>query len=296
MRRWSYWDDWPRYRKSQPREVRGGIKAQSKQGKLGQSWWAKRWLGVLESFSIGARLTRGRSYARKGQVMRIDVDTGMVQAQVQGSRATPYVISIKMKTLTAREWKRLAGELSSEAIFLAKLLAGEMPQEIEQAFSRSGLSLFPEKLRDLETTCSCPDWSNPCKHIAAVYYLLGEEFDRDPFLIFKLRGADRETLLNLLDAGWAKRRDAVAETVVGGAEVSTVSFDPLSADPERFWQGDSLPDDIFGEVAPPPVSAPPLRRVGNFPFWRGRERLFDALEPVYEAASQRGLDAFVGMK
>ena len=82
--------------------------------------------------------------------------------------------------------------LSQQVIFTAKLLAGEMPQDIEQAFTDAGLSLFPAQSKDLDTECSCPDWSNPCKHIAAVYYLLGEEFDRNPFLIFKLRGMERE--------------------------------------------------------------------------------------------------------
>src|SRR5215218_9376989 len=196
MSRWNYWDY---YEQKSAREVRGGIKAQSKRGAFGESWWAKRWIAVLESFDIGARLGRGRSYARKGQVMNVDISKGAVKAKVQGSSSRPYSITIEIKALTEREWKKLAQALSREAVFAAKLLAGEMPQEIEQVFTRAGLSLFPAKLRDLETDCSCPHWSNPCKHIAAVYYLLGEEFDRDPFLLFRLRGMSREELVELLD-------------------------------------------------------------------------------------------------
>ena len=100
--------------------------------------------------------------------------------------------------------------LGRQALFVAKLLAGEMPQDIEPVFREVGLSLFPAKLGDLETDCSCPDWSNPCKHIAAAYYLLGEEFDRDPFLIFTLRGLGRDALLARLGAtspGRAARAD-----------------------------------------------------------------------------------------
>lgn len=196
MSRWDYWDY---YEQKPAREVKGGIKAQSKRGAFGESWWAKRWIAVLESFDIGARLNRGRSYARKGQVMNVDIDKGSVRAKVQGSSSRPYRITIEIKALSTADWKKLAQALSTEAVFAAKLLAGEMPQEIEQVFARTGLSLFPAKLRDLETDCSCPDWSNPCKHIAAVYYLLGEEFDRDPFLLFRLRGMSREELLELLD-------------------------------------------------------------------------------------------------
>jgi len=169
-----------------------------KRGAFGQSWWAKRWIAVLESFDIGARLGRGRSYARNGQVLSIDVAKGKVTAKVQGSRPQPYAVTIQVKQLTTGQWDELVRALSGQALFTAKLLAGEMPQDIEQVFGEAGLSLFPEKLRDLQTSCSCPDDSNPCKHIAAVYYLLGEEFDRDPFLLFRLRGLDREELMERL--------------------------------------------------------------------------------------------------
>lgn len=193
---WRWSDSY--FQPSRPRAAKGGIKAQSKRGSFGQSWWAKRWIAVLESFDIGARLGRGRTYARKGQVLSVNVDKGLVEAKVQGSRSTPYRITIKVRGLDDAEWKRLASAISTQAIFAAKLLAGEMPQDIEQAFENAGLSLFPQKSGDLETNCSCPDWSNPCKHIAAVYYLLGEEFDRDPFLLFKLRGMNREEFIGLL--------------------------------------------------------------------------------------------------
>src|SRR5215475_7457934 len=198
----SYWD-WGDYKPKPRIKAKGGIKSQSKRGSFGESWWAKRWIATLESFNIGARLTRGRSYARSGQVVSIDISKGEIKSKVQGSRPKPYDIKIEVKTLSDADWRSLAGALSTQAIFAAKLLAGEMPQEIEEAFAEAKLSLFPEKLRDLETNCSCPDWSNPCKHIAAVYYLVGEEFDRDPFLLFKLRGKGRDEFIKLLSAGAA---------------------------------------------------------------------------------------------
>src|SRR5438128_9744848 len=89
-------------------------------------------------------------------------------------------------------------------MYAAKLTSGEMPNDIETVFRSASLSLFPEKRKDLKTDCSCPDWSNPCKHVAAVYYLLGEEFDRDPFLIFKMRGLARDELVGLLGKPAAK--------------------------------------------------------------------------------------------
>ncbi|MCO5380740.1 MAG: SWIM zinc finger family protein [Methanosarcina barkeri] len=194
----AYWDGYGHYEPTKPIEVKGGIKAQSKRGSFAQSWWAKRWVKTLESFNMGARLSRGKSYARKGQVTSIKIDAGLVRAKVQGSNPTPYSVTIKVRTLNGSEWELLAEKLVLKPIFAAKLLAGEMPEDIDSAFKEIGLSIFPETLDDLETDCSCPDWSNPCKHIAAVYYLLGEEFDRDPFLIFKLRGVDMDEFMSIL--------------------------------------------------------------------------------------------------
>src|SRR5882672_6824019 len=288
MSRRGYWDDYY-YEPSRPIEAKGGIKSQSKRGQFGTNWWAKRWIAVLESFNIGARLTRGRSYARSGQVLSIDIDKGVIKSKVQGSRPKPYDITIKVKTLSDADWRELARSLSTQAIFAAKLLAGEMPQEIEEAFAGAKLSLFPEKLRDLETNCSCPDWSNPCKHIAAVYYLLGEEFDRDPFLIFKLRGVTREEFGKLLGATGVAKAEVEADEPLVLALPET-----LQADAGAFWSGGKLPDDFFGEVRLPPVSAALPKRLGNFPFWRGSEHFLDALAPVYAQAAPHGLDVFLG--
>ncbi len=278
--------------RSRPRQARGGIKAQSKRGSFGESWWARRWIEVLESFNIGARLGRGRSYARKGQVLSVDIDKGLVKAKVQGSRPKPYDIAIKVKVLSAADWKRLAKGLAEQAIFVAKLLAGEMPNDIEKVFDDSGLSLFPAKLNDLDTNCSCPDWSNPCKHIAAVYYLLGEEFDRDPFLIFKLRGLSREELVESLGEPKAAVKGKKSSGKAQPEE--EVPREPLPADPDRFWSGNPLPEDFFGPVETSPLAAALPKRLGNFPFWRGQERFIDVLEPIYRLASQKGLEVFLG--
>jgi len=284
------WYNYPFFKPSIPREAKGGIKSQSKRGTFGESWWARRWIAVLESFDIGARLGRGRSYARRGQVVSIEIEKGNVSAKVQGSRPKPYDIKLQIKTLAARDWQRLAKALSRKAIFVAKLLAGEMPPDIEKVFQEAGLSLFPERMKDLKTECSCPDWSNPCKHIAAVYYLLGEEFDRDPFLIFKLRGMDREELVESLSASERKTvpRKAAAKTKSRGKEQDS------TLDLSKFWDGDPLPNDLFGDVIIPQVSAALPKRLGSFPFWRGKAKFLDKMEMIYSQASPIGLRVFLG--
>jgi uncharacterized Zn finger protein len=274
------------YPRSRPRRAKGGIKAQTQRGQFGKSWWAQRWIAVLESFNIGARLGRGRSYARGGQVLAIDVAKGEVTAKVQGSRPKPYDVSIEVKQLSAAEWKKVIDALTRQAIYLAKLLAGEMPQDIEKVFADAKLSLFPEALRDLETDCSCPDYSNPCKHIAAVYYLLGEEFDRDPFLIFQLRGLSRDELMTRLQGAAAKAPAA--------AVVADMAPEPLPDDPTAFWAGRGVPSDLVPSVQAPPVPAALAKRLGNFPFWRGEEHFLETLVPIYRQAGERGLTVVSG--
>jgi uncharacterized Zn finger protein len=289
---WGYREFFPR---STPRAAKGGIKAQTKRGQFGATWWAKRWIEVLESFDIGARLSRGRSYARRGQVLSIDISKGKVKAKVQGSRPKPYDIVIEVKVLSDKEWDKLVRVLSGQALYAAKLLAGEMPQDIEKVFQDAGLTLFPQKRVDLKTECSCPDWSNPCKHIAAVYYLLGEEFDRDPFLIFQLRGLGREELfVRLNEMTPAAKPARAAGKTVETEEAAPLPEEPLPVDPKAFWSMGNVSGDLFGDVQVPPKSAAWPRRLGNFPFWRGEEHFLDALASIYREAAQRGMDVFLG--
>jgi uncharacterized Zn finger protein len=219
------------------------------------------------------------------------VGKGKVKARVQGSQPRPYDVAIQIQELSAQDWGKVVQALAGQALFAAKLLAGEMPQEVEQVFTGAGLSLFPQKKGDLKTSCSCPDMSNPCKHIAAVYYLLGEEFDRDPFLLFKLRGLSREELVARLNEAGGAAAGEPAATAVAPAEPQP---EALAADPRAFWDGGPIPEDLFGDVQPPPEAAAVLRRLGSFPFWRGREGFLEALEHVYRAAALRGLGAFLG--
>jgi len=274
MSDWRDWDRWDRYQPTTPRAAKGGIRAQST-GAFGQSWWARRWISVLDGFNLSSRLQRGRSYARKGQVLSIAVESGSVSADVQGSRPDPYHVRIQLTPLSKQDWQKLAAVVSSQAIYGAKLLAGEMPQDIETAFQSAGLSLFPQRHNDLRTSCSCPDSSNPCKHIAAVYYLLGEEFDRDPFLLFQLRGMSREEFLGIVGKSAAS------------AQPPPDPPEPLPIAASAFWNGTDVPAHTIGEVNPTITRAVLPRRLGKFPFWRGTENLLQSLDPIYQEAAAR---------
>lgn len=264
---------------SRPIAAKGGIKARSKRGAFATSWWGKRWLDVLETLNLGGRLARGRSYARKGQVLDIAIDAGKVTAAVQGSERKPYRISIGVTQLAQKELERLGSELAKSPYYPAKLMAGEMPQDIETLFDAARVSLFPSRASELRTDCSCPDWSNPCKHIAAVYYLLGEEFDRDPFLIFRLRGVDVEALLGTPVTD-------IAEEPIAIEDVRTLMRGDVP--PESFWEGARPEVDLT--ATPPQQPAPLLRRLGNPSFWRGERPLLETLEPVYGEASVTAME------
>ncbi len=283
MPRYPYFDDeW--YEHSQPRPVADGIKAKTARGAFGASWWARRWIAVLESFGWGSRLQRGRSYARRGQVVSIDLQTGKVRAKVQGSRATPYKVQIEIRPLTDEQWERAIDGMAQQAIFAAKLLAGEMPQNIEEAFEAAGVPLFPQSTRDITTDCSCPDWANPCKHIAAVYYLLGERFDEDPFLLFQLRGRTREQIVEALRS----RRAAAVD--LPGAEATPSEPVPALADQLDSFYGTG-PDvhNIAVQIAAPDVEASILRRLGTAPAGTDPD-----LRAIYRAMAAHALDKVFG--
>ncbi|MEW6029688.1 MAG: SWIM zinc finger family protein [Chloroflexota bacterium] len=242
-------------------KTKDGIKAQSKRGAFAKNWWAQRWIAALERLVDSGRLTRGRSYARQGQVLSIDETKDGVAARVQGSMQTPYKISIKINHLTDAEWGKVIDALAEQAIFTAQLLAGEMPQDIEQAFEQAKVSLFPATRRDLQTECSCPDPANPCKHIAAAHYILGERFDEDPFLIFRLRGRTQEQVMQAL----RQRRAGSDEAVEEEAEEMEAAI-PLEESISNFWDMGTPLEGFSVSIRPPAIEMPLLKRLGAASF------------------------------
>jgi uncharacterized Zn finger protein len=229
----------PEFWGSRTVKVEGGIRARSARGAIGESWWSKRFLGVLESFALGTRLTRGRNYARAGQVLSLDVEPGTVTAVVQGSRPTPYRVSIALQVFDDDVWQRVETALAAEALGAAKLLAGELPPHVEDVFAAADAPLFPARVRDLAMRCSCPDAAVPCKHLAAAFYLLAERFDADPFQILLWRGRSRDALLatlRTLRTGTATTAAALPEVPVltGAARVLADMTEP-DVELERFW-------------------------------------------------------------
>jgi uncharacterized Zn finger protein len=290
-RRPSYYDSyWPRYESTRPIEVTDGIKAQSKRGKFVKNWWASRWIKALTQLMDSGRLSRGRSYARRGQVLEINIKPGNITARVQGSRRSPYKVSIQLQPLKATQWKRVLDALAEQAIFAAQLLNGEMPQDIEQIFEAVNVPLFPDSQGDLITSCSCPDWANPCKHVAAVYYLLGEQFDQDPFLLLSLRGKDKTAIIEELRS----RRTGVTSTSEQARmhipnQIEAVDVLPLEEALDCYWDLGKEIDQVTLRIVPPTVEMPLLKRLGAPDFIAARI-LWAQMGRVYPGVAAQAIE------
>ena len=195
------WDDrWQRWEESVPIPVEGGLTTSRQRGAMAEQWWSKRFVEVLDSYGLGARMQRGRRYARAGQVLSLDVRPGQILAQVQGSQRTPYLVVVEPAPIDAAGWASVDAALASRVVFAARLLAGEVPPELDAVFSEVGVPLLPRRWADLSATCSCPDPENPCKHLAAVLYVFADRLDDDPWLLLTWRGRRREQVLAALAA------------------------------------------------------------------------------------------------
>ena len=185
-----------------PRATQKGQRTLRKsQEPLASQWWSQRFTAVLEGYGLGPRMERGRRYARSGKVTDLVVKAGRLEARVQGSRATPYRVSVRSEAASKAQWRSLEMLFASRLGWAAQLLAGEVPANLEAAFAEAGVALFPHRWTDLKVRCGCPDVAEPCKHIAAVLYVFAQQLDGDPWLLLAWHGRDRQTLLQALQHG-----------------------------------------------------------------------------------------------
>jgi uncharacterized Zn finger protein len=213
-------------------EVKGGIHARNQRGQIGETWWSRRFVEAVESALVGGRLARGRAYARRGQVFDLEIATGLISARVQGSRPTPYKVRVAMPVVRHEEWERIFVSLASQASYCASMLAGELPHEVEDVFAEAGVTMLPSPTSRLTTSCTCPDWANPCKHVAAVCYLVAERFDLDPFAVLAWRGRDRAAALQRL----RELRGGTTTEIPGVERPPPITVPPLSECLASFWE------------------------------------------------------------
>lgn len=267
--------------------------------KFSRTWWGDKFIQALEEFTEDNRLKRGRSYARGNKVKSFSIQENCISAKVRGSvnpyfgvyKEPTYSIEIEIKPIAKTKWKQAVEKLSSKASVVSRLLLNEVPENIEDTFSELGLNLLPHSRKDFKTSCSCPDYANPCKHIAGVYYLVASQLDQNPFLLFELRGLSKTEL-----------QERLAISPLGKALSSELNTQEISIEPDtsfypkldkkeitqkpnlkEFWFGKKrLPQTI--EVASQSgVSAILIKKQGDYPpFWDKDSSFIEAMEELYE--------------
>jgi len=265
-----------------------------------RTWWGQRFIEALEQFTDPARLGRGRSYASGGRIIEYTLVKGTVKARVRGSinpyfgvyKEPIYKTSITIKSITAADWTKVIRQIASRADLITKLLMNEMPDTIEDAFSELGLHLLPHSERDFETSCSCPDWANPCKHIAGVYYLLASALDQDPFIMFELRGLSRDDLHTelvktplgkILASALITNDDPLLEPVESYYTPPTKRPEAIVASHKEFWTGAKRLPAPLAAASQASVPALLIKKQGDYPpFWHKDVSFISVMEELYD--------------
>jgi uncharacterized Zn finger protein len=268
----------------------GGIKL-FKISEQGESHWGKRWVESLHTLCSAKRLEVGLRLAKSGHVLSIQLNRGFSTATVKGTRTHPYKIEIGLSMFTRKQWMNVADALLKKAFFTAKLLAGDLPPEMEQLFQSSGATLFPTSPAEISSDCSCTDVESPCKHVIAVYYILGQEIDRDPFLLMEMRGLSRAQLLAEIQT----RRSARGKITDKKSIVTTV-FEPpvptrLSDRLNDFFRSPEGTTLIWPVEPDKPLLLPGSRihEMGSPPFWNSDNDFEEILTRIYQAVRKRAL-------
>ncbi|MDR0624153.1 MAG: SWIM zinc finger family protein, partial [Treponema sp.] len=224
----------------------------------GATPWGKWFIEVLDSYEMGARLDRGRSYANTGKVLSLEIEDGKAAAKVKGHYRPFYKVEIRFPPLA--EKARVLALIEEDPSLLARIAAGELPEEFLRKLKKEGIELIPRRWKDMKRSCSCPDWGDPCKHMAALYYVIAREIDADPHVLFRLRGLDLDELTRRFGASLS--RELLPPFVVEA--VNTEKEGGLFPD-----QGPRIAASSSGPPAPDPsgVRLPPNIRPQAPPEW-----------------------------
>lgn len=269
--------------------TKNGIRSRTRRGQFAQHWWSKRWIDFIEQLAESGRMQRGRTYARRGQVLDIDVQPGLIEARVQGSRRAPYQVRLYFDVIDRSVLPLLIERFNRRASIAAYLLAGQMPPELEALFEEQGTRLFPEPHGHNRLFCSCPDDSPFCKHIVAVLYLVGEVFDQDPLLLLRLRGIGKEMIFSegsgdfcgdVTGSGADFLFDEDSGAVTGGEDPTVLETESVAWDRSFYgipFEPIQYPHHRFS-------SRGALWLLQEFPFWRGEVPFRESMSDFYSKA------------
>ncbi len=271
--------------------------------KMTRTWWGEVFLDVLAMSMDQGRLKRGRSYSGPDRLLEFSIAKGVAKATVRGNinhhfgvyKEPRYNVTVKLRQFSSTDWNRISEMISGNAACLSQLLMNEMPTAIEDAFSESGESLLPRSKSDLVSKCSCPDWASPCKHVAGVYYKIASLLDRDPMLLFELRGLKFPALRKKL-AGSPLGQALMDEQADDGGpfEIPAKRYtDPQGTpaagiDLKSYWRGDRpLPTADAFDGAPPTPAVLAKKGGDNPAFWHLDQSFIGVMEDVCARVVQK---------
>ncbi len=280
-----------------PRRVRGGVKLKLKAGESPASWVTQRLLRVAESGGVNEIYKDGLEYARLGQTKRLTIEESLCEGIIQGRSDKPYTTTLHLEEFTVEAQESIIAAMADQVRYAAKLLAGELPSNIEDVFAPLGLKLFPAEPEDIKSKCTCPDWKEDdqwCKHTVCLTALLAEKLGDDPMVIFGLRGMPGQELIDGL-----RQKRAVGVQGPGPAPVlhqhvpgvSDVSSPPLEDSMDSFWEVGNGLDELDTPIAPPTVNCVLLRRLGPSPFVGARFPLIGLMATCYQLIGEAAMEA-----
>jgi uncharacterized Zn finger protein len=268
--------------------------------KHSRTWWGQKFISALESFTDSGRLQRGRSYSGDSRILNFEISNGTVSGTIRGNvnpyfgvyKEPIYGTEIKMTAIADQDWVKIIEKMASKASVVSRLLLNEVPENIEDSFTAVSKNLLPHSRKDFKTECSCPDYSNPCKHIAGLCYRLSSELDQDPWLLFEMRGiskADLQSELAKSPLGKALASELGSEDMLEIKPTTSYFTKPQTSlctevpTLKQFWQGQKRLPQAIPFTTPNHVSAIAIKKQGDYPpFWQKDSSFIETMEELYE--------------
>lgn len=269
---------------------------------LTKTWWGTKFMAALQGFMDEGRLKRGRSYCTDHRLITFEIKNNTIHATMRGNinpyfgiyKEPQYKVTFTLSKIPSNTWDKIIQRLSKNAAMISRLMLFEMPNTIEQVFSEFNTHFLPKKRTDLESHCSCPDWQNPCKHVAGIYFKVAQLLDEDPFFMFQLRGISKEILYQKLI------KTEIGQALVSNLELQkdieltyntrfytepiwhTLKETPIH--PQHFWSGKKLSTPLAEETdVPHSVSGLVIKKQGDYPsFWKKETSFFETMQAVYD--------------
>ncbi|MCL1079266.1 hypothetical protein D5R81_18555 [Parashewanella spongiae] len=280
-----------------------------------KTWWGLAFIDSLTQFIDSGRLQRGRAYRTDHRMLAFDLNKNTIKATIRGNinpyfgvtKEPKYIVTLSLKSIEKKRWTEIISQICQNPGWISKLMLNEIPANIEQAFGAN--SFLPTSFNDVTAKCSCPDYANPCKHIAGVYYRLADILDYDPMLLFQLKGLttkELQTALKKTELGqlFSEHLDTQVNTEI---YTSKFKYSPFIAKKEvnsntnktsnsalksnhtvkTFWHMTDWPAKEL-EVEQQTISAPLIKKQGDYPaFWHRNNSFVAAMEEIYQNVRKR---------